>query len=193
MVLLMTTAPTVQAMPVEDAVRVKETIVFENTGFADFLSDACGVPNVTVMTTEKVNLWVGNGTEVGHVGFTTVITNSDTGQYIVESASFRIETTFSETLGSDGLLTIDFEDTFTGVPIKWRAPGQGVIARDAGSINFAGQLVIDTTIDPAVEDPVVSFNEVITQKGPHPFADNFGPTDEQAEAFCTAIGGTPQL
>jgi hypothetical protein len=187
--LLAATMPAAHAKPVKDGIRVKHTHQFEDPFFADFLEVECGVPNLRVDVIEKVNLWEAEGRVFGHVGVKARVTNTDTGQWAVQSFSIQIDQNFAETLSDDGLLTITFDDTYTGLDTKWHAPGQGVIVRDAGSINFVGEVVIDTTIEDG--DPLVSIMEEIITKGPHPWVaeQGGGPTPEQGAAICGALGG----
>ena len=81
-----------------------------------------------------------------------------------------------------GTLTLMFEDTFRGVPFKWRVPGQGVILLDAGSVTFNATLVIDLATD-----ELISFEETLSDvHGPHPSLDM---TDsELTDIFCEAMG-----
>lgn len=81
-----------------------------------------------------------------------------------------------------GTLTIMFEDTVTGNPFKWLVPGEGVLIRDAGQVTFSGTVVIDL----ATGD-VISFDEEISIKGPHPGLDL--SEEEILAIFCGAMAG----
>ncbi len=179
------------AKPVDGAERVKSNETFQDPGFAEFLSFACGVANVDVTVTEKLDIWVSEAGASGHANVKTVITNTDTGQYVTQSVANQFASSATEVVGDDGLLHVDAVDVNKGLALKWQAPGQGVIVRDAGNITILTSLVVDLSIDPEVADPVISFEQTIDSKGPHPWAEQgFGPTPEQAEAICGAIGGT---
>lgn len=80
-----------------------------------------------------------------------------------------------------GTLTVMFEDTFRGVPFKWRVPGEGVILLDAGTVTFAVTVVFDLATD-----EVISFEETLSGvHGPHPSLTQ--PESETIEIFCDAM------
>jgi hypothetical protein len=75
-----------------------------------------------------------------------------------------------------------FEDTFRGVPLKWRVPGEGVVLLDAGTVTFNATLVIDLATD-----EVISFEETLSDlHGPHPSLTQ--PDSETTDIFCAAMG-----
>jgi hypothetical protein len=81
-----------------------------------------------------------------------------------------------------GTLTLMFEDTFRGVPLKWRVPGEGVVLLDAGTVTFNATLVIDLATD-----EVISFEETLSDlHGPHPSLTQ--PDSETTDIFCAAMG-----
>ena len=81
-----------------------------------------------------------------------------------------------------GTLTLMFEDTFRGVPFKWRVPGEGVVLLDAGTVTFNATVVIDLATD-----EVISFEETLSDlHGPHPSLTQ--PDSETIEIFCGAMG-----
>jgi hypothetical protein len=81
-----------------------------------------------------------------------------------------------------GTLTVMFEDTYRGAPIKWRVPGEGVILLDAGTVTINLTLVIDLATD-----EIISFEETFSDlHGPHPSLTQ--PDSEQMEIFCGAMG-----
>ena len=115
-----------------------------------------------------------------------VATNPATGEVLlVERNSGNV---FSEpvveTVDEEaGTLTVMFEDTFRGVPFKWRVPGEGVILLDAGTVTFTGTVVIDLATD-----EVISFEETISDlHGPHPSLSL--SESEFIALFCEALGG----
>ena len=81
-----------------------------------------------------------------------------------------------------GTLTVMFEDTFRGVPLKWRVPGEGVILLDAGTVTFTGTVVIDLATD-----EVIFFEETLSDlHGPHPSLTQ--SDNETTDIFCEAMG-----
>lgn len=151
-----------------------------------FVLDACGVE-----VRAEFHFW-GNFTLYPdmtartHFNDHIVATNPATGEVLlVERNSGNV---FSEpvveTVDEEaGTLTVMFEDTFRGVPFKWRVPGEGVILLDAGTVTFTGTVVIDLATD-----EVISFEETISDlHGPHPSLSL--PESEIIALFCEALGG----
>lgn len=148
----------------------------------DFLSDVCGIEvYVEGSGRDTFNLYE-DGSIVVHFGSTFILHSPDTGEtlYRTEAAKFSAE---PETEVFDPVaetLTISFEDTFTGLPAKWAKRGEGVLLRDAGWVTFEGTVVLDVSGD---EPEEISFEETITQRGPHPELE----TDVVA-FICDALG-----
>lgn len=151
-----------------------------------FVLDVCGVEVRT-----EFHFW-GNFTLYAdltartHFNDDIVSTDPDTGEVLlVERNSGNV---FSEPVveiidETAGTLTVMFEDTFRGVPFKWRVPGEGVILLDAGTVTFTGTVVIDLATN-----EVLSFEETISNlHGPHPSLTQ--PDNETLEIFCEALGG----
>lgn len=120
-----------------------------------------------------------------HFNDDIVLTDPDTGEVLlVERNSANV---FSQPVveiidEEAGTLTVMFEDTFRGVPFKWRIPGGGVILLDAGTVTFTGTVVIDLATD-----EVISFEETISDlHGPHPSLSQ--PESVTVEIFCDALG-----
>lgn len=82
-----------------------------------------------------------------------------------------------------GTLTVMFEDTFRGVPLKWRVPGEGVILIDAGTVTIGGTVVIDLATDEVISEDV----QLTDMHGPHPSLTQ--PESEIMEIFCSAMEG----
>lgn len=81
-----------------------------------------------------------------------------------------------------GTLTLMFEDTFRGVPFKWRVPGEGVILLDAGTVTFNVTVVIDLATGEEI-----SFEQTLSDvHGPHPSLAQ--PGSETEAIFCSAMG-----
>jgi hypothetical protein len=120
-----------------------------------------------------------------HFNDEIVSTDPDTGDVLlIERNSGNV---FSEPVveiidEEAGTLTLMFEDTFRGVPLKWRVPGGGVILLDAGTVTFSATVVIDLATD-----EVISFEETLSDlHGPHPSLTQ--PDDETTDIFCEAMG-----
>jgi hypothetical protein len=120
-----------------------------------------------------------------HFNDEIVSTDPDTGDVLlIERNSGNV---FSEPVveiidEEAGTLTLMFEDTFRGVPLKWRVPGEGVILLDAGTVTFSATVVIDLATD-----EVISFEETLSDlHGPHPSLTQ--PDDETTDIFCEAMG-----
>jgi hypothetical protein len=150
-----------------------------------FVLDECGVEVRT-----EFHFWGNftlypNLTARTHVNAHIVSSDPDTGEVLlVERTSSNI---FSEPeveiLDEEaGTLTLMFEDTYRGVPFKWRVPGQGVVLLDAGTVTFNTTLVIDLATD-----EVISFEETLSDlHGPHPSLTQ--PDSETLDIFCAAMG-----
>jgi len=120
-----------------------------------------------------------------HFNDEIVSTDPDTGDVLlIERNSGNV---FSEPVveiidEEAGTLTLMFEDTFRGVPLKWRVPGEGVVLLDAGTVTFNATLVIDLATD-----EVISFEETLSDlHGPHPSLTQ--PDSETTDIFCAAMG-----
>lgn len=121
-----------------------------------------------------------------HFNDHVVSTDPDTGEVllVVRNSGNVFSEPLVETIDEEaGTLTVMFEDTFRGVPLKWRVPGEGVILLDAGTVTFTGTVVIDLATD-----EIISFDETISDMhGPHPFLTQ--PEDEIIALFCEAMAG----
>jgi hypothetical protein len=82
-----------------------------------------------------------------------------------------------------GTLTLVFDDTFVGLPLRWMVPGQGVLIRDAGIVTLESTVVLD--LETGEE---ISFEQATPDvRGPHPFLDL---SDVEAMSiFCGAMSG----
>ena len=77
-------------------------------------------------------------------------------------------------------------DTFRGVPIKWSAPGFGVIVRDAGNVSLARTLYYN---GPGFEDDEF-FQEITFEAGPHPTLQGSAQFNEDWIAeYCAILAG----
>jgi hypothetical protein len=148
-----------------------------------FVLDVCGVAVRT-----EFHFWGSftlypDMTARTHFNTDIVSTDPDTGEVLLvernagNSFSEPAVEIFDEEAGT---LTLMFEDTFRGVPFKWRVPGEGVILLDAGSVTFNTTLVIDLDTG-----EVISFEDTLSDvHGPHPSLTD----SERLEIFCEAMG-----
>jgi hypothetical protein len=147
--------------------------------------DACGVEVRTEFHFWGTFTFYADMTARTHFNDDIVSTDPATGEVLlVERNSGNV---FSEPVveiidEEAGTLTLMFEDTFRGVPLKWRVPGEGVVLLDAGTVTFNATLVIDLATD-----EVISFEETLSDlHGPHPSLTQ--PDSETLDIFCEALG-----
>jgi hypothetical protein len=90
----------------------------------------------------------------------------------------------SETVDAQaGTLTLVYETTITGLPLKGIVPGDGVLIRDAGWITELVTVVLDL----ATGEEISVDGQFLGVRGPHPFA---GLTPAERDAlFCGALAG----
>jgi hypothetical protein len=78
-------------------------------------------------------------------------------------------------------------DIFRGVPIKYSAPGFGVIVRDAGNVAIARTLVFNDPDNP--EDDEFS-QEIVVEHGPHPTLPGSAQfTEDWIDDYCAILVG----
>ena len=88
----------------------------------------------------------------------------------------------SETVDEQaGTLTLVYETTITGLPLKGIVPGEGVLLRDAGWIKELVTVVIDL----ATGEVITVDGQFLDFRGPHPFAE-LTPAERDA-VFCEAL------
>lgn len=165
---------------------------FSDDGFASFLEAGCNVADVHVEVRAKGRVQVYEDGATGFESGTARAVNTETGEYFVQTYHNHFSFESSETIREDGLHEVEIHEVYRGLAEQFRAPGLGVVVRDAGNIAVDVELLIDPTADP--EEQIREVVETFTIKGPHPWAEQgFGPTAEQAIAICGAIGGAPSL
>lgn len=150
-----------------------------------FVLDVCGVEVRTEFHFREHFTLYPDMTARVHFNDEIVSTDSITGEVLlVERNAGNV---FSEPVveiidEEAGTLTVMFEDTIRGVPLKWRVPGEGVILIDAGTVTFTGTAVVDLATD-----EVISLNVTLSNlHGPHPSLTQ--PESETLEIFCDALG-----
>lgn len=171
-------APAVAEKPVD---RHTFTEIIDETD--PFAAAGCGVDQVDVDGTVKVQLnFFADGTARIHENLKITLSNPDTGDTVhVRQARKIDDAPVSTEIDENGILTEVFETTFTGLAEKWRIPGEGVIARDAGRLSIRATVTIDL-----VNDVFLGFEEeVLNVNGPHPIWFNGPPFDE----VCRGLGG----
>lgn len=175
-----TLAPAALAGQGKPIIREKNTFV-EPLAHDDFLSDVCGIDvYVEGSGRDTVNVYA-DGSVVVHFGSTFVLHSPDTGETLYRTEAAKFQGTETEVFDPEAeTLTISWDDTFTGLPVKWSKRGEGVLLRDAGWVNFQGTVVLDVSGPEPVE---ISFEETTTVRGPHPELE----TDVLA-LICDALG-----
>ncbi|HEX2155211.1 MAG TPA: hypothetical protein VHL52_14695 [Acidimicrobiia bacterium] len=151
-----------------------------------FVLDVCGVEVRTEFHFRGHFTLYPDMTARVHFNDHIVSTDPDTGKVLlVERNSANV---FSQPVvevidEEAGTLTVMFEDTVRGVPLKWRIPGEGVILLDAGTVTITGTVVFDLATD-----EVISFEETFSDlHGPHPSLTE--PESEIGALFCGAMEG----
>ena len=123
---------------------------------------------------------------ISHVNFAVNSVDAETGAVrLYERDGFTV---FSEPVLETidevaGTLTLVFEETHKGTPLKWLIPGEGVILLGAGQVTFTATMVIDL----ATGEEISFEQEFSGVRGPHPALDL--TRDEAIAAFCGAMQG----
>ena len=78
-------------------------------------------------------------------------------------------------------------DTFRGAPIKFSAPGFGVIVRDAGNLSVARSLVLNDPDDPSDDEFTQA---IVSEHGPHPtFFGSAQFNEDWIADYCAIVAG----
>lgn len=161
---------------------------FDDTFVEDpdlFVLDFCGIDGVRTEFHFKGSFTLyEDGSAKLHLNQKIVSTDSATGSLLfIERIAFNVFSEPVEEIVEEeaGTLTLIFDDTFVGLPLRWMVPGQGVLLRDAGVARFVATVVLD--LETGEE---ISFTEEITElHGPHPSLDL--SDEEVAGIFCGAM------
>jgi hypothetical protein len=152
-----------------------------------FVLDVCGVEVRTEFHFWGTFTLYADMTARTHFNDDIVSTDPATGEVLLveRNAGNVFSDPVVEIIDEDaGTLTVMFEDTFRGVPFKWRVPGEGVVLLDAGTVTFNTTLVIDLATD-----EIISFEETLSDlHGPHPSLTL--PESESTNIFCEAMGAS---
>ena len=132
-----------------------------------FLTELCGfLVLVDVDVRGTFRLAPTGGIHVTEQG-TVVLSNPDTGKTQTRWWRMNLQGQSTETVDENGILTIRFDDTFTGIPERWFGPDGEELIKDRGYANFTGELVIDLATG-----EVLHFHEDVTVNGPHPLLES---------------------
>ena len=177
--LLLSTTP---ALAGQGKPEVRERYDFvEEEARDEFLSDVCGIDVLVSGEGKGTFTAYADGSVTDHFNTRFTFTSPDTGETLVRTDAATFRGQGEEVFDPDTqTLTITFRDEYYGLPAKWSKPGEGTLLRDAGIAVFDGTVVLDVS---GPEPELVSFDEVITTKGPHPELD----TDVLA-FICSALG-----
>lgn len=147
----------------------------------EFLSDVCGIEIYHLEESKGTFTAYPDGSITNHFNTRTVFTSPETGQTLIRTDAATMRGQGEEIFDPvTETLTINFRDEFYGLPAKWSKPGEGTLMRDAGIAIFEGTVVLDVS---GPEEELISFDETITTKGPHPELE----TDVLA-FICSALG-----
>ena len=147
----------------------------------EFLSDVCGIDVYVSGEGKGTFTAYADGFITDHFNTRFVFTSPDTGETLIRMDGATVRAQGEEVFDpATETLTITFREEFYGLPAKWSKPGEGTLMRDAGIAVFDGTVVLDVS---GPEPEVISFDETITTKGPHPELE----TDVLA-FICSALG-----
>jgi hypothetical protein len=163
--------------------QIDETIVEEIDQFA---LDVCGVELRLDGRVRGQFVLYGDNTARTHLNIEFVWSDPDTGEvvFIERDAETFFDVPISESVDEDaGTLTLVFERTITGLPLKGMVPQEGVLLRDAGRLTLIATVVLDleTGEELSVDE------EILDVRGPHPFLE-LSPA-ERDELFCDVVTG----
>lgn len=162
---------------------IREHVIEEVDPFA---LEVCGVEATREATVRGQFMLYGDGTSRTHLNIEIVYTDPETGDVLLieRDAETFFDGPVSETVDEEaGTVTLRFESTITGLPLRGIVPGEGILIRDAGRITENITIVLD--LETGEE---LSFEaEVVDVRGPHPFLE-LSP-EESAALFCGALTG----
>jgi len=128
----------------------------------------------------------GDMTARQHLNIDFTWSTPSTGEIVLieRDAETFFQVPISETIDEQaGTVTLVYETKITGLPIKGRVPGEGVLIRDAGWVTEVATVVLD--LDTGEQLSVeAEFTDI---RGPHPFAE-LTPAERDA-LFCSAVAG----
>jgi len=128
----------------------------------------------------------GDMTARQHLNIEFISSDPSTGDivFIERDAETFFQVPISETVDEQaGTLTLVYETRITGLPLKGRVPGEGVLSRDAGWVTEVATVVLDL----ATGEQLSVETEFVDFRGPHPFVE-LTPVERDA-LFCSAVAG----
>ena len=151
-----------------------------------FVLDVCGV----VVRVEG-RVWghvvqYGDLTSRQHLNIEITWSDPQSGDTLLveRDAETFFQVPISETVDEQaGTLTLVYETTIVGLPLKGIVAGAGVLIRDAGWITELVTVVVDLETD----EVLMVDGQFLDFRGPHPFA-ALTPA-ERDELFCVALAG----
>lgn len=151
-----------------------------------FALDVCGVA-----VRAEGRVWghfvqYGDLTARQHLNIEITWSDRQTGDtlFVERDAETFFQVPVSETVDEHaGTLTLVYETTIIGLPLKGLVPGEGVLIRDAGWIIELTTVVVDL----ASGEEISVDSRFLDFRGPHPFA-ALAPTERDA-LFCQALAG----
>jgi len=128
----------------------------------------------------------GDMTARQHLNIELISSDPSTGDivFIERDAETFFQVPISETVDEQaGTVTLVFETRITGLPVRGRIPGEGVLLRDAGWVTEVATVVLDL----ATGEQLTVEAEFVDFRGPHPFVE-LTPAERDA-VFCRAVAG----
>lgn len=146
------------------------------------LTNWCGTEILVTFEWKTKTTYFDDGMNRLHVNYDWIMFNPANGATVIETGAFNVTTPPVMELVDEnlGTLTLIFEETTMGVPLKWRQPGVGVLLRDAGTVNFQLTLMFDLSTEELLDE---SFSA--DTNGPHPSL--FMSEPEMADIICGAL------
>jgi hypothetical protein len=151
-----------------------------------FALDVCGVAVRAEGRVRGHFVQYGDLTARQHLNIEITWSDPQTGDtlFVERDAETFFQVPMSETVDEDaGTITVVYETTITGLPLKGLVPAEGVLIRDAGWIIELTTVVVDL----ATGEEISVDGRFLDFRGPHPFA-ALTPTERDA-VFCQALVG----
>jgi len=151
-----------------------------------FALDVCGVAVRAEGRVRGHYVLYGDLTARRHLNIEIIWSDLQSGDTLLveRDAETFFQVPISETVDEQaGTLTLVYETTITGLPLKGIDPGEGVVIRDAGWITE----LITVVLDLATGEEISVDGQFLDFRGPHPFA-ALSPAERDA-VFCSALAG----
>jgi hypothetical protein len=151
-----------------------------------FALDVCGVEVKLEGRVRGHYVLNGDLTARRHLNIEFTWSDLQTGDTLLveRDAETFFEVPISETVDDQaGTLTLVYETTITGLPLKGIVPGDGILILDAGWITERVTVVLDL----ATGEEISVDGQFLRFRGPHPFV-ALTPAERDA-VFCRALAG----